>query len=395
MQSINSKYRSVLLVGAALVAAAFTTSEWTYAADTVKIGAAFDVTGADAALDGSALNGAKLAVKELNSAGGLLGKQVELVSYDGKTDPTVISTIVSRLINDDKVPVIVGFTTSDAVLAAAPQFTKAGIPFVTPGATSPKLPSQAGKQLFMAAFGDNVQAAVGAQFAFKNLKAKTGYLITDDATEYTTLLSGYFKNAFEHGGGKLLGEDHYKSGDKNFQAQITRLKALSEKPDIIYISAMPDEIGLFVKQLRQNGVKQPILGGDGYDTPLLMQVGGNAANNVYYTTHSFVGPDAKGPIAEFSTKYATEYGAAPQDAFSALGYDSVRLVADAITRAKSDDPEAIRAALATTDGFKGATGVISFPNGSQIPQKSVAEIGVKDGALMLAAEEVPEYIPAP
>ena len=388
------KLTSALMLGAAFGFGSLTSTP-VWSADIVKIGAAFDLTGADAALDGSALNGAKLAVKELNSAGGVLGKQIELVIYDGKTDATVISTIVSQLINSDKVSAIVGFTTSDAVLASAPQFTKAGIPFVTPGATSPKLPQQAGKQLFLAAFGDNVQAAVGAQFALKNLKAKTGYLITDEATEYTTLLSGYFKDAFVHGGGKLLGEDHYKSGDKNFQAQITRLKSLENKPDVIYISAMPDEIGLFVKQLRQNGVKQPILGGDGYDTPLLLQVAGKAANDVYYTTHSFVSPDAKGAIAEFSAKYKTEYGDAPQDAFSALGYDSVRLVVDAISRAKSEDPAAIQAALASTSGFHGVTGDISYPNGSQIPQKTVTEIGVKDGALTLAAQEAPDYIPAP
>jgi len=387
-------FRPALILGLAMSYSAWAGS-LAYAADKIKIGAVFDVTGADAALDGSALNGAKLAVKELNTAGGVLGQQIELISYDGKTDPTVISTVVSQLINSDKVPVIVGFTTSDAVLASAPQFTKAGIPFVTPGATSPKLPGQVGKQVFLAAFGDNVQAAVGAQFALKNLSAKTGYLITDDASEYTTLLSGYFKDAFVHGGGQLLGEDHYKQGDRNFQAQITRLKALPNKPNIIYIAAQPNEIGLFVKQLRQNGVKQPILGGDGYDTPLLLQVAGQAANDVYYTTHSFVSPKATGPIAEFAAKYQAEYGDAPQDAFSALGYDSVRLVVDAIGRAKSVDPEAIRVALAATTGFHGVTGIISYLNGSQIPQKSVSEIGVKDGALTLAAQEVPDYIPAP
>jgi branched-chain amino acid transport system substrate-binding protein len=363
--------------------------------DTIKIGAPFNLTGALSSLDAPALNGAKLAAEQINAAGGVLGKKIELVVYDTKTDPTVIASTGSQLINQDKVPVIVGFTDSDSVLALAPIAEKAGIPFVTPGATSPKLPDQVGPNMFLACFGDNVQAAAGAEFLKDTLKAKKVYLLTDNSTEYTTLLSSYFKQAFEKGGGTLSLEDNYKSGDKSFTAQITKLKALGEKPDALYIAAMPDDIGLIVKQLRQSGVTQPIVGGDGYDTPLLLSVGGAAANGVYYSTHAFMSEDSTAAIKKFYADYQTAFKTPPDNAFAALGYDTVGLVADAIKRAGSADPAKIREALAATKGYQGITGAISYRPGVRVPDKTVALIGVKGDKLTLSAEVLPTWIPAP
>ena len=344
--------------------------------DTIKIGAPFNLTGALASLDAPALNGAKLAAEQINAAGGVLGKKIELVVYDTKTDPTVIASTGSQLINQDKVPVIVGFTDSDSVLALAPIAEKAGIPFVTPGATSPKLPDQVGPNMFLACFGDNVQAAAGAEFLKDTLKARKVYLLTDNSTEYTTLLAKYFDAAYTHGGGQILSRDDYKSGDKSFTAQITKLKAQSQKPDVLYISAMPDDIGLVVKQMRQAGVMQPIVGGDGYDTPLLVSVGGKAANDVYYSTHAYMAEDGTPPIVKFFTDYKAAYGTAPENAFAALGYDTVGLIADAIGRAGAAEPGKIRDALASTQGYKGITGSISYQPGSRVPQKTVSLIGV-------------------
>ena len=257
-------------------------------ADSIKIGAPFNVTGALSSLDAPALNGAKLKAKEINDAGGIDGKQIELVVYDTKTDPTVIASVASQLLNPDKVPVALGFTDSDSALALGPIFQQAGIPFVTPGATSPKLPDQVGTDMFLACFGDNVQAASGAEFVQRKLNGKNVYLLRDNSAEYTTLLAKYFDEAFTKGGGTIIARDDYKSGDKSFTAQITKLKALSDKPDVLYVAAMPDDIGLVVKQMRQAGVTQPIVGGDGYDTPLLIQVGGAASNDVYYSTHAYM-----------------------------------------------------------------------------------------------------------
>ncbi|SMF45671.1 amino acid/amide ABC transporter substrate-binding protein, HAAT family [Tistlia consotensis] len=364
------------------------------AADTIKIGAPFNVTGALSSLDAPALNGAKLKVKEINDAGGVLGKQLELEIYDTKTDPTVIASVASQLVSQD-VPVGMGFTDSDSVLALGPIFQQAGIPFVTPGATSPKLPDQIGDMIFLACFGDNVQAAAGDEYLMNEAKAKKVFLLRDNSTEYTTLLAKYFDEAFTHDGGRVIARDDYKSGDKTFTAQITKLKALSEKPDALYVSAMPDDIGLIVKQMRQAGVTEPIVGGDGYDTPLLIQVGGKAADGVVYSTHAFMATDSTPAIQKFYKDYKAAYGMEPENAFAALGYDTVGLIADAIKRAGAADPKKIRDALAATQGYKGITGSISYPEGTRVPAKTVAMIGVKNDKLYLADEVTPKWIAKP
>jgi branched-chain amino acid transport system substrate-binding protein len=366
------------------------------AGSTIKIGMIYNMTGAQASLDAPSANGAKLAAKEINAAGGVLGKQIELISYDGKTDAETIGKAATQLATSDKVVAMLGFSDSDMVMAAAPIAAKSGIMFVTSGATSPKLPAQVPDYLFLACFGDNVQAAAAAEYAYKNLNAKTVYLLIDKGMEYTMLLGKYFKERFTELGGKVVLEDYYQTGDKDYSAQITKAKALKPAPDILFISSGPDDVGTIVKQFRDGGVKQPIFGGDGYDTPLLVQIAGAGADNVYFTTHSLMDSEAGTPAAKkFIADYKAEYKTDPENAFAGLGYDTVKLIADSITRSKSTDPKAIRDALQTTKGLAGVTGTITFEKGNPIPQKGVALIQVKNGKLVLAAEVVPEKVPAP
>lgn len=387
--------RNTLGLGLGAAAAALLISRTAGAADPIKIGYPANLTGIQASLDGPMLNGAKLAASEINEAGGVLGRPIELVVYDSKSDATTISTVASQLIDSDKVVGIIGFADSDSVLAIGPQVQTAKIPFITPGATSPKLPSQIGDDIFLAAFGDNVQAAVGAEFALNKLKAKTCYLLTDIGAEYTTLLSDYFVSAFEHGGGKILERDTYKTGDKTFTAQIAKLKAMPEKPDFIFSSSLAEEIGLILKQLRQAGITLPVVGGDGYDSPLLIEVGGEAANDTYFTTHAFVGEGASPKVKAFSEAYKKATGKEPENAFAPLGYDTVKLMADAIKRAGEPDPAKIRDALAATSGLEGVTGTITYRPGVSVPDKSVSVIGVKDGKLFLADEAAPSFVAEP
>jgi branched-chain amino acid transport system substrate-binding protein len=362
----------------------------------IKIGMLYNMTGAQASLDSPSANGAKLAAKEINAAGGVLGKKIQLVAYDGKSDAATIGNAASQLTNSDKVVAIFGFSDSDMTMAAAPTAAKAGIVFVTSGATSPKLPDQVPDYLYLACFGDNVQAAAGAEYAVSSLKAKNVYLLIDKGMEYTLLLGKYFKERFVELGGKVILEDNYQTGDKDFSAQITKLKGQKAKADLLYIAAGPDDIGTIVKQVRDAGIKTAIMGGDGYDTPLLVQVAGAGAENVYFTTHSLMdaglGTDA---VKKFITAYQAEYKIPPENAFAGLGYDTVKLLADSIKRAGSADPKAIRTALQATSGLAGVTGSISFPQGSRIPQKGVTVILVKDGKFTLAQEVVPQKIPAP
>jgi branched-chain amino acid transport system substrate-binding protein len=385
---------AIVLVAAAALLAAGCSGQGGGGA--IKIGMLYNMTGAQASLDTPSANGAKLAAKEINAAGGVLGKKIQLVAYDGKSDAATIGNAASQLTNSDKVVAMFGFSDSDMTMAAAPTAAKAGIVFVTSGATSPKLPDQVPDYLYLACFGDNVQAAAGAEYAVSSLKAKNVYLLIDKGMEYTLLLGKYFKERFVELGGKVILEDNYQTGDKDFSAQITKLKGQKAKADLLYIAAGPDDIGTIVKQVRDAGIKTAIMGGDGYDTPLLVQVAGAGAENVYFTTHSLMdaglGTDA---VKKFIAAYQAEYKNPPENAFAGLGYDTVKLLVDSIKRAGSVDPKAIRTALQATSSLAGVTGSISFPKGSRIPQKGVTVILVKDGKFTLAQEVVPAKIPAP
>ena len=261
--------------------------------------------------------------------------------------------------------------------------------------TSPKIPSQVGDKMFLACFGDNVQAAAGAEYGFKTF-GKSAYLLLDKGVEYTTLLAGYFKSRFTDLGGNIVLEDQYDDKATDFSAQITKIKALSPQPNFYYIAAMPYNVGPVVKQFRNAGLMGPIIGGDGYDTPDILTVAGPAAENVYFSTHALM--DASGGtegIKKFIAAYKAEYGHDPENAFAALGYDAMNLFADAVKRAGSTDPAALTKAIAETKNFPGITGPITYPADSHVPQKGVTLIAVKGGKFTLGAEVVPEKVPAP
>jgi branched-chain amino acid transport system substrate-binding protein len=364
------------------------------AGETIRIGMPANLTGDLSSLDGPMVSGAKLKAQQINAAGGVLGKMLELVIVDTRTDRATVAAEGKQLIAR-RPAAIVAYTDSDSVLTLGPLAQEAGIPFVTPGATSPKLPGEIGDALFLACFGDNVQAAAGAEFLHRTLRARTVYLLSDTTNVYTTLLSSYFKQAFARDGGTILLEDTYKADDVSIASQIARLLALPAKPDALYVAALPDDIGPLVKQLRAAGVNQPIVGGDGYDTPLLLGIGGAAANDVYFSTHVYMAEDGTDAVKAFYAAYKAAYGRAPENAFAGLGYDAVGLVAQAIAKAGAAEPMKIRATLATTENFAGITGTVSYRPGSRIPDKGVAIIGVKDGRLSLAAELTPSWVPAP
>jgi branched-chain amino acid transport system substrate-binding protein len=363
--------------------------------DTIKIGGGFALTGDESALDLPAANGAKLAAEEINTAGGVLGKQIDLVLRDSQYKMDVTAQIAQQFVEQDKVVAAVGFTDSDSVLAFGPIMQNAGIPFLTAGATSPKLPSQIGDNMFMACFGDNVQAAAGAEFATQKF-GKTAYLLWDKGVEYTTLLGKYYKDRFTELGGTIVLEDQYDDQATDFSAQIAKVKALPNQPDYYYISAMPYNIGTVVKQFRDAGIAGPIVGGDGYDDPSWIQSVGSASNNVFFTTHAFNDPsNPSAAYKKFFDAYKAKYGHEPENAFAALGYDAVYLMADAIKRAGSTDAAAIRGALGQTQDFPGITGKINLDAATRIPQKGVTIIALQDAKYTLDSEVVPEKVPAP
>jgi branched-chain amino acid transport system substrate-binding protein len=367
------------------------------ASNTINIGGTYNLTGAMASLDVPASHGSLLAVKEINAAGGVLGKQINYILLDGKTDSATNGNIATQLITTNKVVAIVGNTDSDSALAIGPIAQKAGVPYLTAGATSPKLPDQVGDYMFLAPFGDNVQAAAGAEYMYNKLNCRNVWRFWDKGAEYTTLLAKYWQERFEEMGGKMVLDDTYTQGDTDFSAQITRLKALSPQPDCLYVAALQaSDAGAIAKQLRDAGITLPMVGGDGYDGPELVGVGGTGAENTFFTTHAFISADkGSDKMKAFIAAYNKEYGTNPESAFAALGYDAVYLMVDAIKRANSTDSKAIHDALAATKGLAGVTGTVTYQPGIRVPQKSVTIIAIKDGQYSLAEEVTPEKVPAP
>jgi len=365
-------------------------------ATTIRLGVLYNLTGSQARLDRPSANGAALAAEKINAAGGVLGRRLELIPVDGKTDAAAIRAAAIHLVETEKVVAMLGFSDSEMVLAAAPIAAKAGIVFVTSGATSAKLPAQVPDYLFLACFGDNVQAAAAAEYAYRTLQARSVYLLADQGMEYTRLLGKYFTERFTSLGGRVLLQDTYQSGGKDLAPQLARLKGLARLPDVLYVAAGPEDVGAIVKQLRAAGVSKPIFGGDSYATPALLDAAGKSTGQTYFTTHVLIDPQLSNRVVnEFINAYQAKYGIPPENAFAGLGYDAVELLADAITRAGSADPQAIRAALQNTRDLQGVTGSIAFQPGSRIPQKSVALVWVTHGRFTLASEFVPEQVPAP
>ncbi len=355
----------------------------------IKVGALYNLTGGQASLDGPSLAGFQLAAEEINANGGINGKMIKVVSIDAKTDPTAATNGMQELIDIEKVVAVGGFSDTTFVTAAGPAAQNAGVPFVTSGATSPLIPEQVGDFMFMAAFGDDAQSYAIADFAMSKLNAKTAWVLTDTSSDFTNNVSVFFKDRFTSKGGQIVLEDKYDgAADTDFSAQITRLQSLPTQPDVLMVSALPDKAGIVVKQIRDKGINIPIVSADGFDTPALVEMGGvPQTNNVFFATHVALTNTDEG-VANFVKAYTDKTGHAPENAFAALGYDTMYLIADAIKRAGSEDPKAIRDALNATSGFKGVTGEISYGE-SRVPAKSVTIIEVKDGKFEFVETLIP------
>jgi branched-chain amino acid transport system substrate-binding protein len=352
----------------------------------IVIGAVYSVTGSQASIDEPGLKGFELAAEQINEEGGILGRQVRVAHADAQSDATTLTNVVNELIENDGAVALGGINDSTFALAAGPIAQTAGVPFVGAGATLPSLPEQIGDFYFMACFGDDAQAYAIADYAMEELDATTAWVLEDQAYDFTTALSAFFQERWTEAGGEVVLEDTYQSGDTDYSAQIARLQALDEQPDVLFVSAIPNEAGIITQQIRAAGLTQPILSGDGYDTPLLMEVAGENADEVYFSTHmSLTSEDEE--VTSFVQAYEEKYGSGPENAFAALGYDTMMLIADAIERAGDADPQAIRDALAETSELALTTGTVSYEEGSRKPTKSVTIIKVDD-AVPAAVQEV-------
>ena len=346
----------------------------------IKIGVVYELTGNTASFGTAAANGAKLAFKEINANGGVLGKQIQLVVADNKGEPSESSNAMTKVISQDKVVAVTGFTTSSNGIAASSVAEANKIPFVAAATTNPKVTineasGKAKDYTFRVCFIDPFQGTVGANFVLNTLKAKKAAIMVDNSSDYSKGLVAVFKPAYTAGGGAIVAEEAYLQKDQDFKTILTNIKAAN--PDVIYLPGYYEEVGKIVKQARELGITAPFVGGDGWDSPKLAEIGGAAAlNNTYFTNHYSV--EDKSPKSRaFVEAYQKEYGQQP-DAMAVLGYDAAYALVDAIKRAGSAEPQKIRDALAATKNFPAVTGDLTL-NEKHDAVKSAVIIEMKDG----------------
>jgi branched-chain amino acid transport system substrate-binding protein len=325
-------------------------------ADDILIGEYGALTGGTATFGISANEGLQLALDQINARGGVLGKQIKVAVEDDQSRPEVAVTVVQKLINQDHVVAIIGEVASSRSLAAAPVCQRSRIPMLSPASTNPKV-TEVGSYIFRACFIDPFQGAAMANFAMHKLNMKKFAVLYDVRNDYSVGLRQFFIDTVKKAGGQIVADESYGEGDIDFSAQLTKIRGTH--PDGIYVPGYYTEVGLICRQARQLGITVPLMGGDGWDSDKTFQIGGDAVNGCYFTNH--YSPDEDRPeVKAFVAAYKARYNGKTPDAMAILGYDAMRLMADAIGRAGSTHGKAIRDALAHTQNFPGASGNITM-----------------------------------
>jgi len=344
------------------------------AADKIKIGEYASLTGKEAAFGQSSHKGTALAVEEINAAGGVLGKQIDLITEDDQSKQGEAATIVRKLISREKVVATLGEVASGRSLEAAPICQANKIPMISPSSTNPRV-TETGDYIFRVCFTDPFQGKLLADFAKKTLNASKVAVLSDVAQAYSVGLAQYFKEPFLAGGGTIVADQKFSSGDKDFKAQLTAIKALN--PDAIFVPSYYTEAALISLQARQLGITGPIFGGDGWEAQELIQLaGGDALKNTFYSTH-FSSVKETPEVQKFVKAYGAKYGGEIPDAMAALGYDSAMVLADSMKRAGVTEGPKLRDAIAAVD-FVGATGRTKL-NAQRDAPKAAVIITVENG----------------
>ena len=349
----------------------------------IKIGFYGALTGPTATFALSGRNGATLAVEQINAAGGVLGKQLALLSEDDRGEASEAASAVSKLITRDHVVALIGEQASSRTLAAAPIAQSYGVPMISPTSTNVEV-TKKGEYIFRACFIDAYQGRAVADFARRDLKAKTAAILIDARSDYSVGLADAFRKSFEAQGGKIASELKYEEGDADFSAQLTAMRP--GQPDVLFIPGYYTDAGLIARQAKSLGLKATLLGADGWDSPKLVEIGGDAMEGAYFANHYSV-DDPAPAVRKFVDAYKARYGAEP-DSIAASSYDAMRMLADAITRAGSTEGARVRNALATTKDFPGVTGTITM-DADRNPVKAAVILKVEGGRYRFAGSVAP------
>ncbi len=345
-----------------------------FAAEPIKVGEYASLTGKEAGFGQTSHHGVIMAIEEINAAGGVLGRPLELAYEDNQTKAGESATAAKKLISRDKVVALIGEVASGRSLEAAPVAQQYKVPMIAPAATNPKV-TQTGNYIFRVCFIDPFQGTVMAKFAKDDLKAKKVAILSSVSNAYSLGLAKFFKETFTAGGGEIAAEKNFSEGDKDFRAQLTAVKTAGV--DAVFVPGYYTEAALIVRQARDLGITVPFFGGDGWEDEQLLKIGGEALNGCYYSTH-FSAENTDPVVVEFVKKYKARWDGEVPGAFSALGYDAVYVLADAIKRAGGTEGPKLRDALAATKNFAGVSGTTTIDK-ERNASKPATIIALKDG----------------
>jgi branched-chain amino acid transport system substrate-binding protein len=366
------------IVSVALAASGFSGCRSSGNVNEVVVGHYASTTGSEATFGQSTDNGIRMAVEEINAAGGVSGKKIRLITYDDKSDAREAATAVTRLVTNDRVNAVLGEVASKLSLEGAPICQENGVPMITPSSTNPKV-TDVGDMIFRVCFIDPFQGLVCAKFARENLKAQKAAILYDQSQTYSVGLQAEFEKAFVKLGGKITTKQAYQKGEQDFSAVLTNIRA--SKPDVVFIPGYYNDVGNIARQARSLNITVPLLGGDGWESPKLAEIGGDAINGCYYSNH-YSPQDPSPRVQDFIRKYKDKFGATP-DSMAALAYDATQVLRAAIERAGSLSGSAIAAELAKTKEFDGVTGKITIDEHRNAVKPAVI-LQMKDG--------VPTYV---
>lgn len=368
-----------LLLGAGTVAPA--------KAEDIKIGFAAGLTGYLAFFDGAVREGAEMAVNEINEAGGIDGLgTLELVVKDMRSEAATAAIVARELVNEGVSALLVPCDV-DPAIAAGQIAAQAEIPMIAACASTPILSGQIGPYMFQLKTADTLQAAVLAEYAIEQ-GYETAHILLSPDTPYTDLLPQWFGEAFEKAGGQVLGTTTYSFDQQDFTAEATEIAALDETPDVIMTSAYEPHFPAFINALRAAGSDVPILGSDGIDSPTTLAIG-EAADGVVFSMAGFAGPNSE--LEAFYRRHEDLYGDYEPFAFSATGYEAIKLFALAMETAGSTDGPAVRDALDNIEGYMGVTGTtITYRGQDRIALRDVTLVEVEDGEARFIGQFAPD-----
>ncbi len=353
--------------------------------DTILVGSYLSESGSEADFGKSTHEGIDIAIEVINKAGGINGKNIELRAENTESDPAKAANAVTKLITNDKVVAVIGEVASGLSLAAAPICQSNKVPMVSPSSTNIKV-TQQGDYIFRVCFIDPFQAYVVAKFARENLKKTTAAIFVDNASPYSKDFGSEFKKNFEQMGGKIVSEAAYAAADTDFKGQLTKIKTAN--PDVLLVPGYYKNVGSIGKQARELGITAPLLGGDGWDSQDLFVTAEDALEGSYFSNHMAV-DDPAPAVKSFVDAYRAKYGAdKTPGALTALGYDAMMIVAEAMKRVKVIDGPSLRDELAKTSGYKGVTGTITM-NSDRNADKSAVMLQIKGRKFVYMATVAP------